>query len=56
VGLNETGGEGRDSNPRVALATATSKLAAALAIGDLSRISRYHSNCFRLHNTSVPVR
>jgi hypothetical protein len=31
-----SGGEGRDSNPRVVLPTAVKKLTAALANGDLS--------------------
>ncbi len=34
--FRESGGEGRDSNPRVVLATAAGKPAAALANGDLS--------------------
>jgi hypothetical protein len=34
--LTETGGEGRDSNPRVVLPTTAGKPAAALANGDLS--------------------
>jgi hypothetical protein len=38
VELIESGGEGRDSNPRAALTTAASELAAALASGDLSSI------------------
>jgi hypothetical protein len=36
-GRTDIGGEGRDSNPRVVLPTATGKPAAALANGDLSK-------------------
>lgn len=40
VGPNESGGEGRDSNPRMVLPTATNEPAAALSSGDLSESER----------------
>ena len=51
------GGEGRDSNPRVALSTAASKPAAALANGDLSTSSTRYNTAWRsLRNIRVACR
>ena len=51
--LRKNGGEGRDSNPRVGLATAVKKLAAALANGDLSVVPSIGFDTMRCRSQDI---